>query len=111
MSDFAQTLSCDRLPPRIAARIVRSCFTSAIKASSADLNVRSTSVSGPSLFTVREYNHVVGLLPLDQIVAAVREHRAAVITAPPGTGKTTLVPPALTADGPVLLLQPRRVAA
>jgi ATP-dependent helicase HrpB len=69
------------------------------------------SVSGPSVFTVREYNDVVGQLPLDQIVAAVREHRAAVITAPPGAGKTTMVPPALSADGPVLLLQPRRVAA
>ena len=26
MSDFAQTVSCDRLPQRIAARIERSCF-------------------------------------------------------------------------------------
>jgi ATP-dependent helicase HrpB len=50
-------------------------------------------------------------LPIDEIVALVRERRAAVITAPPGSGKTTQVPPALSADGPVLLLQPRRVAA
>jgi ATP-dependent helicase HrpB len=41
----------------------------------------------------------------------VREARAAVITALPGAGKTTRVPPALVDDGPVILLQPRRVAA
>jgi ATP-dependent helicase HrpB len=35
----------------------------------------------------------------------------AVITAAPGTGKTTRVPPALAADGAVIVLQPRRVAA
>src|SRR5688572_7693834 len=45
------------------------------------------------------------------IVEAVRAHRAAVVTAAPGAGKTTRVPPALTPDGSVLLLQPRRVAA
>ena len=31
MSDFAQTVSCDRLPQRIAARIERSCLTCSIK--------------------------------------------------------------------------------
>jgi HrpA-like RNA helicase len=60
---------------------------------------------------VREYNDVVNQFPLHRIVALVRERRAAVITAPPGAGKTTRVPPALSVDGPVLLLQPRRVAA
>jgi ATP-dependent helicase HrpB len=45
------------------------------------------------------------------IVAAVREHRRAVVTAAPGAGKTTRVPPALAVDGPVIVLQPRRVAA
>ena len=34
-----------------------------------------------------------------------------VVTAEPGAGKTTRVPPALAADGPLILLQPRRVAA
>jgi ATP-dependent helicase HrpB len=34
-----------------------------------------------------------------------------VIIAAPGAGKTTRVPPALLSDGPVILLQPRRVAA
>jgi ATP-dependent helicase HrpB len=54
-------------------------------------------------------------LPIDAhlaaIVDAVRRHRAAVVTAAPGAGKTTRVPPALATDGPVLVLQPRRVAA
>src|SRR5262245_60417614 len=54
-------------------------------------------------------------LPVDahipEIVACVREHRAVVVTAPPGAGKTTRVPPALADDGPLILLQPRRVAA
>ena len=54
-------------------------------------------------------------LPIDAHVERVREAlataRAAVLVAPPGSGKTTRVPPALTGDGPVFLLQPRRVAA
>lgn len=54
-------------------------------------------------------------LPIDswipEIVARVRESRAAVVTAAPGAGKTTRVPPALAPDGPVIVLQPRRVAA
>ena len=48
---------------------------------------------------------------VDQIVDRVGRSRAAVITAAPGAGKTTRVPPALLDDGPVILLQPRRVAA
>ena len=55
------------------------------------------------------------MLPVDphiaRIVATVRERRAAVIVAPPGSGKTTRIPPALLALGRVILLQPRRVAA
>jgi ATP-dependent helicase HrpB len=54
-------------------------------------------------------------LPIDahlpEIVRTVRERRALVLVAPPGAGKTTRVPPALVADGPVIVLQPRRVAA
>ena len=54
-------------------------------------------------------------LPIDpflpRIVDAVRTSRAVVVTAQPGAGKTTRVPPALLADGPVIVLQPRRVAA
>ena len=54
-------------------------------------------------------------LPIDShipaIVEAVRTRRALVLSAAPGAGKTTRVPPALAADGPVLVLQPRRMAA
>jgi len=61
-------------------------------------------------------------LPIDPllpaVVAAIRGHRALVLVAEPGAGKTTRVPPAilraglLTTDHPALvLLQPRRVAA
>ena len=54
-------------------------------------------------------------LPVDsylpQIAGALEHHRAAVLVAAPGAGKTTRVPPALIDRGRVLLLQPRRVAA
>ena len=54
-------------------------------------------------------------LPIDEfiprIVDAVRSQRALILSAAPGAGKTTRVPPALAADGPVIVLQPRRVAA
>jgi ATP-dependent helicase HrpB len=54
-------------------------------------------------------------LPVDDHLSRVRDvlatHRAVVVVAAPGAGKTTRVPPALVADGPVLVLQPRRVAA
>lgn len=54
-------------------------------------------------------------LPIDgylpEIVRTLRESRHAVIVAPPGSGKTTRVPPALLCFGRVILLQPRRVAA
>lgn len=53
-------------------------------------------------------------LKIDAHVASVRDalarRRAAVVTAPPGAGKTTRVPPALLDAGPAILLQPRRVA-
>ena len=55
------------------------------------------------------------VLPIDpylpQIVREVRARRALVLSAAPGAGKTTRVPPALAADGRVIVLQPRRVAA
>src|SRR4051812_20627528 len=54
-------------------------------------------------------------LPIDdfipRIVDAVRSKRALVLSAAPGAGKTTRVPLALAIDGPVIVLQPRRVAA
>lgn len=59
------------------------------------------------------------VLPVDavlpDVVAALRSAPAVIVTAPPGSGKTTRVPPALldagVAPGKVLLLQPRRAAA
>jgi len=50
---------------------------------------------------------------LDRIVTTLVEQRAAVLVAPPGTGKTTLVPLALAASMPgrVLVAEPRRLAA
>src|SRR6188474_1110736 len=54
-------------------------------------------------------------LPVDPFLADIVDHvrraRAAVVTAAPGAGKTTRVPPSLVADGRVILLQPRRMAA
>jgi ATP-dependent helicase HrpB len=54
-------------------------------------------------------------LPVDDVVPSVDEaldaHRAVVVVAPPGAGKTTRIPPELTRRGRVLLLQPRRAAA
>jgi ATP-dependent helicase HrpB len=53
-------------------------------------------------------------LPIDPHVGTVRacldRHRAAVLVAGPGAGKTTRVPPALVDRGRVVVLQPRRVA-
>lgn len=50
---------------------------------------------------------------LADVVAALRAGGAAVVQAPPGTGKTTLVPPAVASavTGRVILTQPRRIAA
>ncbi|WP_232663456.1 ATP-dependent helicase HrpB [Pseudonocardia sp. TRM90224] len=54
---------------------------------------------------------------LDDIVGALAEHGTLVLAAPPGTGKTTLVPLALAAategaaEGKVLVAEPRRLAA
>ena len=54
-------------------------------------------------------------LPIDAHVeracSLLHDHRALVLTAAPGAGKTTRIPPALIDRGRVLLLQPRRVAA
>jgi ATP-dependent helicase HrpB len=50
---------------------------------------------------------------LADIAAALRAGGTAVVQAPPGTGKTTLVPPAVAAlvNGRVVVTQPRRIAA
>ncbi|MBM7811260.1 ATP-dependent helicase HrpB [Saccharothrix algeriensis] len=46
---------------------------------------------------------------LDELVRTLAAHGSAVLVAPPGTGKTTLVPLAL--EGRVVVAEPRRVAA
>lgn len=53
---------------------------------------------------------------LPRLLAALTHDRAAVLVAPPGSGKTTLVPPALAdtpaaSAGRVVVAEPRRVAA
>lgn len=50
---------------------------------------------------------------LDAVAAAVLAHGVVVVQAPPGTGKTTLVPPAVAAAvrGRIVVTQPRRIAA
>ncbi len=50
---------------------------------------------------------------LEQIVATVAAHQNVVLTATPGAGKTTRLPPALlqAVQGKILVLQPRRMAA
>ncbi len=57
---------------------------------------------------------VAGCLP--ELLAALEAGANAVLVAPPGAGKTTLVPPALLAapwrgDGRIVMLEPRRLAA
>ena len=52
---------------------------------------------------------------LDEVRRALRDHRRAIIVAPPGAGKTTVVPLALLAepwlgDGRSVMLEPRRLA-
>ena len=52
---------------------------------------------------------------LARVAEALRSHGVAVVQAPPGTGKTSLVPPAVAAlvgdSGRVVVTQPRRIAA
>ncbi len=52
---------------------------------------------------------------LDDVRRALRDHRRAIIVAPPGAGKTTVVPLALLSepwlgDGRIVMLEPRRLA-
>jgi len=62
---------------------------------------------------------VPGVLPiesvLDAVIGALHTHRSIVLQAPPGAGKTTLVPPALLGahwlgTRSILMLEPRRLA-
>src|SRR3954471_14535596 len=62
-------------------------------------------------FTVREKLPVDAVIP--EVVAHTHEGRNVVVVSPPGSGKTTRVPPALLSalPGEVLVLEPRRLAA
>lgn len=57
------------------------------------------------------------MLPIDvqlpEIVEALRTHRTLLLSAPPGAGKTTRLPPALleACEGEIVVLEPRRLAA
>lgn len=48
---------------------------------------------------------------LPELLKTLEEHGSAVLVAPPGTGKTTLVPLALHELGKVVVAEPRRIAA
>jgi len=50
---------------------------------------------------------------LEELQGALEQSPSVVVSAPPGTGKTTLVPPLLASRSPgrVIVTQPRRVAA
>ena len=67
--------------------------------------------------SIEEINQAAGGLPAYAVLAplavALAKDGAAVVSAPPGTGKTTLIPPALaaTVPGRVIVTQPRRLAA
>jgi ATP-dependent helicase HrpB len=50
---------------------------------------------------------IVAVLP--ELTSKLREHGTAILVAPPGTGKTTVVP--LVLDGRVIVAEPRRLAA
>jgi len=63
---------------------------------------------------------VIPALPIDpvlpEIIEALRRHPAAIVVAPPGSGKSTRVPSALLdsgipGDGALVVLEPRRLAA
>src|SRR5215211_4664642 len=60
------------------------------------------------------------MLPIHEVLAelkaALADHASAVLVAPPGAGKTTVVPLALldqpwAAGGKIIVLEPRRLAA
>src|SRR5256885_12920196 len=74
-----------------------------------------SSLSSALRFVAIMQTQVQAPLPIDPHVDPILEHiraqRTAVIVAPPGSGKTTRIPPALTALGRTILLQPRRIAA
>src|SRR6185503_18350533 len=61
MSDFSQTRSCDRLPPRIAARIDRSCRIWDTRASSAVANAAALSSRAGTFMRLKDEFGPAGL--------------------------------------------------
>ena len=70
-------------------------------------------VTSPSFDTAAIGAGLAFAAALDELGSALDRSTAVVISAPPGTGKTTLVPPVLAnrTPGRVIVTQPRRVAA
>jgi ATP-dependent helicase HrpB len=88
---------------------------SSSKSRIADPNRRSPTCRRFPFCPLSVFNGAMQPLPIDEhipaLTALVTTERAAVIVAPPGSGKTTRIPPALAAHGRTILLQPRRIAA
>src|SRR5271165_4892017 len=96
------------------------------QASIATSITRATNVMGPRIQAFvriwRRFHRTTSMLPLlpvtdavPPLLSALAAGRNAVLVAPPGAGKTTLVPLALLdagwrGDGRVLMLEPRRLA-
>src|SRR5262249_29368334 len=64
ISDFDQTVSCDRLPHRIAARMERSRFSCSTRTESAALNSFSTLAVVPTARCVLAMHPIVAILLL-----------------------------------------------
>src|SRR5262245_30671302 len=102
-------------PSRWRRVTVRETWTFVVRRANLQVCHRGRPEGLPYVLNGTRYPKLMQSLPIDErlaeIVSLVRERRALVVTAPPGAGKTTRVPPALADDGPLILLQPRRVAA
>lgn len=68
---------------------------------------------GMNLSSIASATDLPAVACLDDLSSALARSATAVVSAPPGTGKTTLVPPHVAGlvDGRILVTQPRRVAA
>src|SRR5688572_25096615 len=108
------TIACDSTSCPTAIRSIGAKRIADSAAATRRFRPCSTRAASPPLSPLKP---LIPLIPLiiDEYVADVRDaltaRRAVVLSASPGAGKTTRVPPALVDAGPVILLQPRRVAA
>jgi hypothetical protein len=89
-------------------------FLPPIRASSASMYTVMSGSSG-IMVSLRSRMLRKSPLPIDALLPQILGHLCAapnlVLEAAPGAGKTTRVPPALLEFGPLLVLEPRRVAA